>query len=160
MDRRPRLRPEAGRSHVHQLCDGAPARRHGASAPAPRTDGRHSRPARPALPSRERLPMKHTPGPWTVDDGDSDIFGAFAYDGNAVCYLSQPDACGGMLPLRGREQDEANARLIAAAPDLLTACQLLTRYLEVTLHPTADLPAEYDTACRAIRKALGIEDPS
>ena len=59
--------------------------------------------------------MTHTPGPWTIEGTrDSDEFWVVKDEG-PVCEISQtfgyPDA------------DEANARLIAAAPDLLAALQ-------------------------------------
>ena len=57
--------------------------------------------------------MTHTPGPWRIEGTrDSDEFWVVKNEG-PVCEISQtfgyPDA------------DEANARLIAAAPDLLAA---------------------------------------
>lgn len=65
---------------------------------------------------------EHTPGPWIVDGGGSDALGVFpkdANDPNPICYLSENAYAG--LSLRGRETDEANAALIAAAPELLNA---------------------------------------
>ena len=61
--------------------------------------------------------MTHTPGPWTIEGTrDSDEFWVVKDEG-PVCEISQtfgyPDA------------DEANARLIAAAPELLAIVQHL-----------------------------------
>ena len=51
--------------------------------------------------------MTHTLGPWTVDDN------------YIMCRYEELDLC--RMLGRGEETD-ANARLIAAAPDLLAAC--------------------------------------
>ena len=53
--------------------------------------------------------MTHTLGPWTVDDNY--IMCRYDGNGNYICRMLG----------RGEETD-ANARLIAAAPDLLAAC--------------------------------------
>lgn len=55
----------------------------------------------------------HTPGPWDVEPKGSRNFVDGA-DGLAVAYL-------GWAGVRERSEIEANARLIAAAPDLLAA---------------------------------------
>lgn len=64
---------------------------------------------------------KHTPGPWALDDNGHDIRTHEDYwpigcaDGNLIAYVAHTDDVMG----------EANARLIAAAPDLLAACEAL-----------------------------------
>ncbi len=74
--------------------------------------------------------MKHTPGPWCVDA--TKATGAY---GVRTDYDTHPghDYAGGygsqicsMIPSNSdfpQEERNANARLIAAAPDLLAACQ-------------------------------------
>jgi hypothetical protein len=73
--------------------------------------------------------MNHTPGPWTVDT--TVALGAY---GVWTDYVTHPghDGAGygsqicSVLPDSkdiSREQRDANARLIAAAPDLLAACE-------------------------------------
>lgn len=57
---------------------------------------------------------KHTPGPWTSDVMVS-ICGAYEAGLN-IGFLSTQDA-------KRREEGEANARLIAAAPDLLAVLE-------------------------------------
>lgn len=57
---------------------------------------------------------KHTPGPWVIDPC-WDILGN-TDDGNGMVCQITTDA----VP---RAEAEANARLIAAAPDLLEACR-------------------------------------
>lgn len=96
----------------------------------------------------------HTPGPWTVEDGHTQRdSGGIRYwqitDGqdaiacNQFCYA-------GSSP----EVNAANARLIAAAPDLLAA-------LEMMIADFADYPASerpclaFDRARAAIARAKG-----
>ncbi len=63
---------------------------------------------------------EHTKGPWRTDASYTDVF---AGDDEFIC------SCEGSrngLPLRD-EEDLANARLIAAAPDLLAACKKMVK---------------------------------
>lgn len=53
-----------------------------------------------------------TPGPWIADNCDTRVWGVRGPDGIAIAFT------GGTDPLRGFQQDGANARLIAAAPSL------------------------------------------
>lgn len=54
----------------------------------------------------------HTPGPWRSNDFSSSVYGYIFGDSQAVCRVFlDGDEC------------EANARLIAASPDLLDALQ-------------------------------------
>lgn len=62
---------------------------------------------------------KHTPGPWV-------------YIGNGDIVARSEKYCGGekdiaSVFLTRNDEDEANARLIAAAPDLLEALQFITQ---------------------------------
>lgn len=65
----------------------------------------------------------HTPGPWRVDASDFDRFGKTvwveAVDGNFICELVHDTG----------HHEFDNANLIAAAPDLLEACQ--NAYIEL-----------------------------
>jgi hypothetical protein len=56
----------------------------------------------------------YTPGPWQIDDGDSEAIGIFDSTGEAICYLSENPHGGSGL----REEDEANAKLISCAPEM------------------------------------------
>lgn len=85
---------------------------------------------------------EHTPGPWVAAHD-------FIYDSN---HRRVADAAP-WSPTTKERPDEtvhANARLIAAAPDLLAACRLAARYLD---------PRHYSDAVRdidaAIAKATG-----
>jgi hypothetical protein len=113
---------------------------------------------------------QHTPGPWTVDDGESSLIGIFGEDSDPVAYLAEPISHRGFrsfkpLPLdpdferehdlgdpviyhKGCEQ-AANARLIAAAPDLLAALKAVVRVADRKT-------VEFDAARAAIAKATGV----
>lgn len=59
--------------------------------------------------------MNHTPKPW-IYDGDSSIQAVVrTVDGLPICNLRIGES---------REQEDADAYLIAASPDLLQACKL------------------------------------
>lgn len=66
---------------------------------------------------------QHTPGPWTLHEGNTAVNGA---DGHLVA------SCG-FLPYRNKWDSEDNARLIAAAPELLGTLECATACLESTL---------------------------
>ena len=58
--------------------------------------------------------VKHTPGPWKVNaDEYGNVLGVRAANDATICQINW------MIRKRGGLQAEANARLIAAAPDLL-----------------------------------------
>jgi len=66
----------------------------------------------------------HTPGPWTADTGD--------HEGTDVLTSHHDNCCGVMATIHNQPGEDmpgtvevANARLIAAAPDLLAAAELL-----------------------------------
>lgn len=71
--------------------------------------------------------IKHTPGPWHY--GDEHVnrreFNCFSI-GNGACSVAQV----AVYPAISRDEAKANARLIAAAPDLLEACQTMLRLAE------------------------------
>ena len=81
---------------------------------------------------------KHTPGPWVIGKQDHDVITVDTANGTAICdvYVDSDDR-------------PANANLIAAAPDLLEACE---RLLDGGWpHAEADI----ELACSAIAKAKG-----
>jgi hypothetical protein len=93
---------------------------------------------------------KHTPGPWTVVYGP-DWVAVKARDGICVADASADDE-------EIRESEiEANARLIAAAPDMLRALGAVAIALRAQLH--ANAPVYVSDALRiadaAIAKAEG-----
>ena len=93
---------------------------------------------------------KHTPGPWRWDDGDCEDdmprlmapSGKVCHFGNAMQYY----------PTEGKPPSNSDARLIAAAPELLEA---LKQALEECIWPNERLSDVHDKACAAIAKAEG-----
>ena len=95
---------------------------------------------------------KHTPGPWTVHDS----YGlCVSVDNHLVAELDWNPRDGGPLPPYA--ENRANARLIAAAPDLLAACKaMLTNRITaanfcIARHPDQRFAAstpEYAADCR------------
>jgi hypothetical protein len=90
--------------------------------------------------------VTHTPGPWRVGDGGS--WGALVKDGNGdgIC-----------IPCSGRlgPTDAANARLIAAAPELLEAVRkaelLYAEWSALALPAALDTPA-YELVTRIVQE--------
>lgn len=96
---------------------------------------------------------KHTPGPW-VFNAEADEITCDARDGKVeIAYVQT----GFNEPFESEQQ--ANARLICAAPDLLAACQVLIRDMNAV-----DAAGQYGTelqpgiyyARKAIAKATGV----
>lgn len=97
------------------------------------------------------MSTKHTPGPWRVTGGSMTKYvEATIRDGwvQEVAAVGPTEADNGY----GRQQD-ANALLIAAAPDLLTALEALMQ-LE-SRGRVMPVGKEWDTARAAIAKATG-----
>lgn len=72
---------------------------------------------------------KHTPGPWFVGEqmpAPSKSIHAFIGIGNGACHVGLAS----ITPLTGFCEAEANARLIAAAPELLEACKEVVFLIE------------------------------
>ena len=91
--------------------------------------------------------IKHTPGPWTVEPS-MDLWGHYIIQ---EAYDQTEDSEDSF------EIDEANAKLIAAAPDLLEACQWALAWLEEYEQYISDGPIgdseEYRRLQKAIKKA-------
>jgi hypothetical protein len=79
---------------------------------------------------------KHTPGPWTAEHGSDDYFYVATEDG-----VSFP-----------RDEQKANAHLIAAAPEMLEALKLVR---ESGLADEYGASAVEDAINAAIKKATG-----
>jgi hypothetical protein len=86
---------------------------------------------------------EHTPGPWRYMQGTHSVY---TVDGKAIALAYGPRgiACGWR---------DANARLIAAAPDLLEA---LKRLCSHGTRDHAQIAADWDFARAAIAKAEGV----
>ena len=90
---------------------------------------------------------KHTPGPWDVyvpDDLDGKTYGIDGADGSAVVYFGF-DRTEGI-------RDIANARLIAAAPELLEALQTVKKMMD---QEPVDFAIIDEVIHQAITKATG-----
>lgn len=94
---------------------------------------------------------KHTPGPWNMTaDG-----GGFYVEGGdlLVAWAQEVDPCpSGAEDYFPGDTTEANARLIAAAPELLEALELLTAGIE---NSVSDTYIPLVKARAAIAKATG-----
>lgn len=93
--------------------------------------------------------QKHTPGPWEVRDS-VDVYSG----GRHVCDCSGADSV-----LHVGLENAANARLIAAAPDLLEALDDVTAALESVLAHFEGEMSPHDSAqrrlmCNAARAAI------
>ena len=96
-------------------------------------------------PHRSSTPA-HTPGPWRFAKARTHI-----HIGGPV---GDP-SCGYVCRLQSREIDEANARLIAAAPDMLSALIEMQKLLVKTSLTQRDMDDLYHIAQDAIAKATG-----
>lgn len=96
--------------------------------------------------------LKHTPGPWKL--GYSETFGH-----QVLIQTEYP--CDSTRIILAQSHNEANARLIAAAPDLLEACKALLEEWKsrTAMIESCDLTEEEDRAVElaesAITKATG-----
>ena len=101
--------------------------------------------------------MSHTPGPCKVAAGIVDNPRLIVEDdiGNPVCAMSLRGVYGDTVKMT------ANAALIAAAPDLLTATEAwvaaMDKWLETGIPSTPDeSKAIYEAAVAAVKKARGL----
>ncbi len=94
---------------------------------------------------------EHTPGPWRVFKGgvSGRIIGIGELNGEGVC------DCGFGVWRGGSEEAEANARLIAAAPELLEALQKARNALDLVDDDSEfhDVQSAREMADAAIAKA-------
>lgn len=111
---------------------------------------RYTRQSDPRDKGVTRMTATHTPGPWSIDDrGDClDIIGP---SGEWLVATVQG----------GRDEDEPDARLIAAAPELLEAAQLLgggNVYMEefgrYCFCPMHGKPGLHSSSCDALNAAI------
>lgn len=95
---------------------------------------------------------KHTPGPWAVwptADSMIDVAVGPAVGGVAVCQIVTADGRG-INTDEAMERGNANARLIASAPELLDLCERSLRALSED-----DFPSLRDDLREAINQATG-----
>jgi hypothetical protein len=101
------------------------------------------------------METKHTPGPWTIGQNTIDTFGdvrrghisidAIRWGSFAICYRHEIN----------ETDDEciANAKLIAAAPDMLEALIKAKRMYE-EVEPVGGYQGVYKSICNSINKAI------
>lgn len=94
--------------------------------------------------------MSHTPGPWEVTSGGN-YANEVSVKGKNGKHLVIARVCASK---RGFFEARANARLMAAAPEMLEALEVIMTALTVS-HHGASLYAIRDIARRAILKAKG-----
>ena len=91
---------------------------------------------------------KHTPGPWTNDDGL--VNGIESRTGRVEQTPSLDIFDAGDWPSALQDEAQANAKLIAAAPDMLAALKLfISTYAATQTHPTIIQEAAVISAIRA-----------
>ena len=100
--------------------------------------------------SREAI--KHTPGPWLTTEstehwGRVNVTVQAAFTANEIATAWQGTT----------DVNRANARLIAAAPDLLEACELIVSAFDqlAPMSPARNEPLQINAARAAIAKARG-----
>lgn len=94
---------------------------------------------------------KHTPGPWKVGKG---INATVITSDEKTCIAGMIDARRDTLGGASLADIEANARLIAAAPELLAACQYVVEFDLLSL--SSEQMHTLAKRCRdAINKATG-----
>jgi hypothetical protein len=93
--------------------------------------------------------VSHTPGPWSVGEWDDRTNG---------WSINAPSGIASALYLGGTAPAKANARLIAAAPELLAALEEITRYYSALRHayPGSGDELVEQKAIAAIKKAGGV----
>lgn len=101
----------------------------------------------------------HTSGPWTVDPGQGDYMGAIlGASGVPVCTFGY---CTTYYPVEGDPPTDADARLIASAPDLLEALLGIAKDCRRGAHESGMSAAGVQDIARrcdeAIAKATGGE---
>ena len=90
---------------------------------------------------------KHTPGPWTLEPSPKGGFNVLDPDKNV------PGICRTYARF-GEPEDTANARLIAAAPDLLKALKDAVRLGQIRYHYRLKSNAAYCDRVDAIQAAI------
>ena len=93
---------------------------------------------------------KHTPGPWEIEEY-LDFGDEYWYGGNQGFTIHAGPAVLGSTNKGDIPKAQANARLIAAAPELLAALKAAKKYTELLIFQVA-LNAQID---EAIAKAEG-----
>lgn len=76
------------------------------------------------------MTAKHTPGPWTPEFGEAYRVRA-QQDGGQVAIMTNLKGRDGLAGRRNGDEVAANARLIAAAPELLEALRIAREFMSI-----------------------------
>jgi len=96
------------------------------------------------------MTAKHTPGPWVVDDSNPNLV-ARLVDG-VYEYVCAVEPSSFSTREYSKEQEESDARLIAAGPDLLKSLQKFINVMEsCSYYP--DTASDRHALCQAAVKA-------
>jgi hypothetical protein len=102
--------------------------------------------------------MTHTPGPWAIEEaGNTGEAFVITADTRDICWTAdstgtEDDGTGLLVT----DEDKANARLIAAAPELLAALRTAVQVMQDNNLDEA-LAGEFDIFTDSIAKAEGRE---
>lgn len=106
------------------------------------------------------MTTKHTPGPWEINHAGTGRDGKLIYDEVYVyapsCGVNDVAIASDIADPLGKDAGMANARLIAAAPELLAALIAITT-VRCDGMDIAPINAAYSKASEAIAKATGAE---
>lgn len=94
----------------------------------------------------------HTPGPWAVGYGGKDC--AVYFDTDHTKWLVKDQ----VARFPRSDEGEANARLIAAAPKMRDACELICEHAEQVLTAGHALDDSEDAAYSAAKQALSLTE--
>ncbi len=89
---------------------------------------------------------KHTRGPWQIAEPDDGNFKTVVFDADMMTVATVPTAT---------FEGDANARLIAAAPDMLAALKELLAVSELAVVRSDRLGFAHEAAKSAVAKACG-----
>jgi hypothetical protein len=98
---------------------------------------------------------KHTPGPWEIEEREHSRRQVIRTKQGVITELINYGHAGGINAVCFIEELRANARLIAAAPDLLEACRAIAALMDG--QGRRNLPLVSGMARAAIAKAEGKE---
>jgi hypothetical protein len=98
--------------------------------------------------------FKHTPGPWKIFYPENSDCGLGIDTANSNASIVVMDTEAGIYSAETREEDLANAKLIAAAPDLLDALQKLTKQVQKDCSIGSD--PKYLELCEVVQESMQV----